>query len=174
MKGTAASFQLGQYSPHLLTCCQSPYPHKCPQAESQQLLLLLCTLTWQHCPHSHFKPTLLGLVYWGQFEPVKHINISFCTKPFYTMSSLTKSIVATSEAVALNGGPILGCAIAVVPSSIVSLKTLLDPPSASLIIHEQVLDPTLLAAILWSSSTSNRLYRFLSCIDSFHSQRPPV
>jgi len=66
---------------------------------------------------------------------------------------LTKSIVATSEAVDLNGGPALGFgirAITVDPLSITNLKTILNPPSASLVIDTHVSAPLHLAAILLS------------------------
>lgn len=58
--------------------------------------------------------------------------------------------------------------------SIKSLKTLLKPPSASLVIRRQDCAPQHWAATRWSSVMLNFRYRSHSRASSFQSQRPLV
>lgn len=91
--------------------------------------------------------------------------------------ALTNSIVATSDAITRATLPTLGLGILAITTrslSMTSLKTLLKPPSASLVICEHACAPATLAAARLSSATLNRLYLSSRRAVSFQSQRPLV
>ena len=91
--------------------------------------------------------------------------------------ALTNSIVATFEAITRSTLPTLGLGILAITTrllSITSLKTLLKPPLASLVICEHACAPATLAAARLSSAMLNRLYLSSRRAVSFQSQRPLV